>query len=156
MNPRFHRLVGAILGLWAVVALGGCGPSGPTAQFSHIKGAKIKGVLMQNGKPIKFLPDEMITVSFNAAGEATAGAAAGGGDVKAEDGTFGIAGPSNQGIPPGKYQVLVSADIYGGANGNPNRFEALAKKKPPLTVEVGADEGQTFEIDIGKWTATKK
>jgi hypothetical protein len=157
MNIRSRGRAGAALGALAAVLLGGCGRGDdPTAQFSHVKGAKVKGVLLQNGKPIKFLPNEMITVSLTAAGDPSGAAAAGGGDVNAEDGTFAIPGPSNQGLPPGKYQVLVSADIYGGASGNPNRFEVLAKKKPPLTVDVGAEDGQTFEIDIGKWTATRK
>jgi hypothetical protein len=142
----------------ATFIVAGCGNSNdPTAQFRHIKGATVSGVVVQNGKPIKPMENETISVSLCSVGEQQAGVLpAGGSEIKPDDGGFTILGPSSQGIPAGKYRVMVSADIYGGASGNPNRFEALAKKTPPLTVEVGPEDGQAFEIDIGKWTAKKR
>jgi hypothetical protein len=106
-----------------------------------------------NGQPLKFLPQEEIVVSFS---PADAGAKAGGatGPVKAEDGTFTVATPQGQGLSPGKYQIRVSSQIYGGDG--KDRFAEFFEEAGPLAAEVADKDGQTFIIDLGKKTVTKQ
>jgi hypothetical protein len=130
----------------AALVAAGCGKGG-------VRGVKVQGEVLQNGKPIPFLRGEEITVGFSREvepGEKPFGAPA---KVKPEDGTFTVAGPSGKGIPPGKYRIQLTSDIYGSDRGD--RFEALfdAKaKRPPLVADVGPDGEQTFVIDVGQWT----
>lgn len=110
---------------------------------------KVKGVLLFNGKALKVLKDESIMVGFSKDGIGTTA------EVKAEDATFEINGPTDDGIPPGTYKISVSSQIYGGDGRN--RFEAMFDaQKTSLTADVGDANGQMFEIDLGKKTVTKK
>src|SRR5262249_7800881 len=109
---------------------------------------------LQNGQPIQILPSEDVIVGFSQeapSGQKPIGAS---GIVKPEDGTFTVAGPGGKGIPPGKYRISLSSQVNG--SNDKSRFEALfSPQKPPLTVDVGPEKGQTFRIDIGQWTVTK-
>ena len=119
------------------------------------KGVRVKGRVLENGQPIKFLPSEDMMVGFSQEappGQTPVGAS---GSVKPQDGTFVITGPSGRGLPPGRYRISVFSQIYGGSDRN--RFEALfGSKKPPLYAEVNSDRGQTFTIDLGAWSVTKQ
>jgi hypothetical protein len=134
----------------ATLVAAGCGKGG-------VRGVKVKGEVLQNGQPIKFLPSEEITVGFSREvepGQQPFGAPA---KVKPEDGTFTVDGPSGKGIPPGKYRIQLTSDIYGSDRGD--RFEPLfdaRAKRPPLVADVGPEEGQTFVIDVGQWTVQKR
>lgn len=139
----------------ATTAAAGCGSATPVGK--EVKGVKVQGVLLENGKPIKFKQDETIRVSVSQGdGEAQIASVA---DVKPEDGSFTIEGPTNQGIPPGKYTIQVEGEVYGAEE--PDRFARLfdpeeGTARPPLVVEVGAAEGQTITVDVGKWKASVK
>lgn len=132
----------------AIVVIAGCG------QGDSIHGVMVKGQVLQSGQPLKVLPGEEITVTFfraAPAGQKPVGASA---IVKPEDATFTIEGPSHHGIPAGSYHISLSSQV-AGVYDREDRFVAVFKKKSPLTAEVGPEEGQTFTIDLGKWTVTK-
>jgi hypothetical protein len=130
-------------------AIGGCGKG------DRVRGVTIRGQVLQNGQPIPFLPSEEITVGFSSEAPPDQAAFGTSASVKSKDGTFTMSGPSGAGIPPGTYRVSLSSQIYGGSDGN--RFEAVfEERRPPLMAEVGSEKGQTFVIDVGKWTVTKQ
>lgn len=150
-------LASVALGL-ALVVFSGCGGSGSSGP--EVKGAKVSGVLLFNGKPIEFQEMETITISFESGeGESQIATSA---EVNAEDGSFTLEGPTGQGIPAGKYRIQVVGDIYGGDE--PNRFERYFEasedvtipQPKPLNIEISESEGQNVEIDLGKWTAKLK
>jgi hypothetical protein len=131
----------------AALILGGCG--------GGVRGVNVAGQVLQNGKPIKFLPKEEISVGFSST-DTPAGqqVIAGWAPISPEDGTFTFSGPSGNGIPAGKYSVVVSSQLYQQSH---DRFEAVFDpKKPPLIVEVGPDAGQPIIIDVGTRTVTRK
>jgi hypothetical protein len=131
----------------AALLVAGCGVAGQ-------KGVTVTGQVLENGQPIKVLPAEEIMVGFSAEAPAEKQATAAWATVKPEDGTFTLSGPAGKGIPPGKYRVVVSSQLYQQSK---DRFEAVFdQNKPPLTVDVGPESGQQFLIDVGKRTATKR
>jgi hypothetical protein len=131
----------------AILAVAGCGADN--------QGVTVKGQVLQNGQPIPFLPSEDLIVGFSQevpAGQKPVGAS---GAVKPEDGTFTVNGPGGRGIPPGRYRISLSSQINGG--NDRNRFERLfSPQKQPLIAEVGPEKGQTFRIDVGRWTVTRQ
>src|SRR5262249_53098954 len=119
------------------------------------QGVKITGELQQNGASIKFLPKEDIMVGFSP--EAPAGEKAvlgASGPVKPADGTFAVSGRDNQGIPPRKYSISVSSQIYGGDG--TDRFAPLFTGKKPFIVDVGPEKGQHFIVDVSTMKVTKR
>lgn len=144
----------SFLAMCSLTVAAGCGAANPTGK--EVQGAKVGGVLLHDGKPVKFLKDETIRVSFvQGTGDAQVAASA---EVKPEDGSFAIDGPTGQGIPPGKYKVGLASDIYGGSGEeNANRFEKLFNAEvTPLTADVGTEPNQRFEIELSKRSVTKK
>jgi hypothetical protein len=131
-----------------LVALGCNKSDGP-------KGVTVHGRLVQNGQPFKALPNEDVMVGFSPVGAAPGQAAPGASSdlVKPADGSFTLTGRDKKGLPPGKYTVSLSSQV--GYSGD-NRFEKMLAGKPALVVEVGPEEGQTFIIDVDKWSATKQ
>ena len=131
----------------AALVVGGCGWGG--------RGIKVSGQVLQNGKPIRFLPKEEIMVGFSStATPAGQQVIAGWAPISPEDGTFTFSGPSGNGIPAGKYSVVVSSQLYQQSH---DRFDAVFDpKKPPLIVDVVPDAGQPIIIDVGTRTLTKK
>ena len=147
---RFGRIRYVIpVGCLATLALAGCG------QGDQIRGVMVRGQVLQNSQPIKFLAGEEIVVTFSRAapaGQKMVGASA---TVKPDDATFTVEGPSHRGIPAGAYHVSLTSQV-AGVYDREDRFVAIFKKKPPLTAEVGPEEGQTFLIDLGTWTVRKR
>jgi hypothetical protein len=116
------------------------------------KGVTIQVRVVEDGRPIKFLPDEQVSVGLSEqvpAGERGVGVNS---YIKADGGPVSMSRPGGTGIPPGKYSLSLSSQI--GYSGD-NRFEKTFAGKPPLILDVGPDEGQTFTVDIAKWTVTK-
>lgn len=139
----------------AVVAVGltGCGGAG---KADGVHGVAVKGRLLDHGKPLKLKPNEQIQVTFVSEKGGDANQVASIGDYDPETGLFEIAGPSGQGIPPGKYRVGVASRIYGGEE-DTNRFEGhFDAEVTPLEADVGAEEGQEFDVDLGTRRVTKK
>lgn len=133
----------------AVLVAAGCG------QGDQVRGVVVKGQLLQNGQPLKVLPGEEITVTFfrdAPEGQKPVGAS---GVVQAADATFTIDGPHHKGIPAGAYRVSLTSQV-AGVYDKEDRFVALSRNKPPLTAEVGSEEGQTFVVDLGAWKVTKR
>jgi hypothetical protein len=131
----------------AALVVGGCG--------GGARGVKVSGQVLQNGKPIRFLPKEEIMVGFSStvtpAGQQVI---AGWASISPEDGTFTFLGPSGNGIPPGKYNVVVNSQLYQQSH---DRFEGVFDpKKPPLIVDVVPDAGQPIIIDVGTRQVIKK
>jgi hypothetical protein len=121
----------------------------------EVRGVAVRGVLTQNGKPLKLLPDERIHVSFVDAHEAGEDRVASLAEFNPEDGTFVVNGPTGHGLPPGTYKVGIASDIEGGDG--TNRFgESFDMSVTPLRAAVGPEEGQTFEVDLGTKKVTKK
>jgi hypothetical protein len=119
------------------------------------KGVKIKGTVVLNGKPLQFLPEEEVIVSLTELESRDKGVIGSAAQAKPPDATFTIDGPKGQGLPPGKYRIIVTSQIYGGDTGD--RFEHLfSNNRPLLVAEIGAEEGQNFVIDLGKMTVTKQ
>ena len=132
----------------ALAVLAGC------SQSTQSKGVVVQVRVVENGQPLKFLKDEEILVGFSeevAAGQKGVGVM---GELKPQDATATLSRSGNTGIPPGKYRISMSGQTgYGDA---PDRWEKVFDaKKPPLIAEVGPEEGQSFTIDIARWTVTK-
>lgn len=153
MTVRIRSLF-AVVALAGVVALTGCGGD-KTASVKEYKGVPVTGTVLQGGKPIKLKPDETINVAFTLMEGSEAERAVFAADMKPEDGTFTINGPTGQGIPAGQYKVTLSSSVYGGTGDD--RFEqAFGSEGSRLMAVVGAEPGQTFVIDIGSKTLKKK
>ena len=141
---RLHQcaLVGVALGL------AGCGPS-------PVRGVKLQGQVLHDGKPLKPLSGERVWVTFEREGSG------GGKQVimtsapMQKDGTFVLEGQEKQGTPPGRYTVTLHGDFTSGEG--ENRFAALFPEGiSPFVVEVTDQPDQSFVIDVGKKTATKQ
>jgi hypothetical protein len=118
------------------------------------KGVTVAGQVLSGGQPITVLPSEEIRVGFSAEAPAGQQGIAAWATVNPKDGSFTLAGPAGKGIPPGKYHVVVSSQIYQRSE---DRFEAVfGPTKPPLTVDVGPEQGQQFIIEVGARTVTKR
>jgi hypothetical protein len=130
----------------AALVFGGCGKG--------VRGVNVAGQVLQNGKPIKLLPKEEIRVGFSSI-DTPAGqqVIAGWEPINPENGTFTFSGPSGNGIPPGKYNVFVSSQLYQQSH---DRFGAVFDAKKPPIVDVGSDPGQSIVIDVGTRTVIKK
>jgi hypothetical protein len=148
VNRRPHARTVSAVCIAAVVVVG-CTSGDPN------KGVTVRGRVVQNGRPLKFLPNEDVSIGFSAADAASGsggfGASAG---VNAADGTFTVTGRNNTGVPPGRYRVSMSSQV---GYGNVDRFEKLFDgKKPPLIVEISSGGAQAVVIDVDNWTATKE
>src|SRR5829696_781966 len=102
-NARYRA---ALLG--ALVSVAGCSSS------TEPKGVTVRVRVVENGQPLKFLPNEEILVGLSqevAAGEKGIGVT---GPLKPEDATASLSRAGRTGIPPGKYRVSMSGQIgYG-------------------------------------------
>jgi hypothetical protein len=121
----------------------------------EVKGVKVNGQLLANGKAVKMLPMEEIQVTFFEDGKPAEGRIESMAIADPATGTFTINGPSGKGIPAGRYRISLISEIYGG--GGSNRFEEVfSMETSPLVVDVGPEEGQTIVIDLGKRTAKRQ
>lgn len=141
--------IAAIVACWTAGCGGGDGP--PPTNLKDVSGAKVTGRLLQSGKPVKILKEETIRVSFVSLDDQLVASSA---EVKAEDGSFEVTGPTGKGLPPGKYKVGLSSDNYsGGTDRFADKFDSGAS---PFVAEVGPGEGQSFDVDIATGKVTKK
>jgi hypothetical protein len=147
MTHRWLRPV--VICSWLAVAclLAGCGPK-------EVKGAKLKGQVLSNGKPLKALPGERVWVTFERVEPAGGPVVMTAGQIQ-KDGTFSLEGQLKKGTPAGKYTVTIHGE-YSSGEGE-NRFAPLfAEGKNPFVAAVSDEEGQSFVIDVEKKTLTKQ
>jgi hypothetical protein len=138
--------------LVAVLAAG-CGKGGKGGGT----GARVQGRLLDNGRPVKVLPNEEVVVSFTQAGSTDPLAPRGASPIDPKDGSFAFVGPTSTVglLPPGRYRVGVASQVSGGDG--KNRFSpAFDEDRTPLVADVGPEETQAFIIDIGKKSVTKQ
>jgi hypothetical protein len=135
---------------WLGVAclLAGCGPE-------EVRGAKLNGQVLMNGKPLKPLPGEQVWVTFEHVNSGTGKQVIMTSGQVQKDGTFTLVGQVNKGTPPGQYAVTIHGE-YSSGEGE-NRFEHLFPGgKSPFIAEVTDQDGQSFVIDVGKKTIAKQ
>ena len=138
-------IVCGLLGVTGLLA--GCGPK-------EVRGAKLRGQLVKEGKPVTPQSGErQVAVTFERL-EKDGDLVIRSGGLLQKDGTFDIEGQMGKGTPPGKYGVWITAEMVGDAE---SRFAPLyASGTSPLIADVTADENQFFVVDIGTKTVTKK
>jgi hypothetical protein len=145
--------IGLPLGLLCITGIAGCGTR--SEAHSHLKdvsGVAVKVQLLQNGKPLKISKDEEIFVSFVLKSDANVVSPS---EFNPAEGTFTIPGPTGKGIPLGTYRIGLSSSDYN--KGGLDRFaDQFATDKTPLIAEVGSEEGQFFEVDVGTKRVVKK
>ncbi len=142
------RFVQLSLFLMTIVTLVGCGGASGS-------GIKVKGTLVQNGKPLQPAPKEDDTVAIVLSPTDK--------DQKLEpvsalfnhaDGTFEFKGRQNAGVPPGEYRVLLNYVPYQGESNDLFR-EQFNTDNSTLKYTVTNDKVQEIVIDVGKKTITK-
>jgi hypothetical protein len=109
-----------------------------------VRGAKVSGRLLWNDQPLQHQPTEEIVVMFSQEG-AGAGGVGSSANVKPDDGSFTIEGPTLRGVPAGRYKVTVSGRAYGQGQ---DRFEAMFAQGMVLIADVGDGDGQNLIIDL--------
>jgi hypothetical protein len=128
--------------------LTGCGPS-------EVKGSKLKGQVLMSGQPLKFLPGEHVWVTFERVGSGGGKQVIMSSGPVQKDGTFSIEGQEKKGTPPGQYTVTIHGEFSSGEG--ENRFAPLFPDgKSPFVIDVTNEPDQTFVIDVGTKTITKK
>ena len=147
-----HSVIRIGICLSALALVIGCGDSKqPNSKVKDVSGVVVKGRLVQNGKPLKLLKDEQIHVTFVLKTDEMVASPA---EFNPEDASFVVKGPTEKGLPAGSYKIGLSSDNYGGGD---DRFaEKLDLVTSPLVAEVGSEEGQYFEVDVGTKRVTKK
>jgi hypothetical protein len=141
----------ALVALAVALTTIGCGAK-PTGR--EVKGVAVSGKLLQKGQVIKLKKDESILISFILQGSDPQIATHA--EYNPDDGSFIVKGPSGQGIPPGKYKIGLTNDFYGGGDGTSRFGEEMDSEKTPLVADVGGEEGQFFEVDVGTKRVKKK
>jgi hypothetical protein len=137
----------------AVALLAGCSKGNSEGG----RGVRVQGRLLDNGRPVRPLPNEEIIVSFTRDGPADPLAPRGASPIDSKDGNFAFCGPNTTAglLPPGRYRVGVVSQVYRGDGRN--RFgPTFDEDRTPLAADVGPEEEQTFLIDIGKKTVTRQ
>jgi hypothetical protein len=146
MTHRWLRFVA--VGCWLGVAslVTGCG-------VKEVRGAKLRGKVVKDGQPVKPVSGERgVWVTFERT-ESWGGnpVIVSSGSLQ-KDGTFLIEGQGKKGTPPGKYKVMINAEVNGDGE---DRFRALFPGgQSPFAVEVTDRDDQSFVIDVGKKTIT--
>ena len=129
-------------------------------------GAKSKphGKVLMNGEPYKVDSRETLRITFVSGGEA--GKQFSTVAQVNPDGTFTVPGPTDEGVPPGKYHITVSTMMTGGPGGT---FSPAGSAAPtggdqfhgkysattttPLTCEITSANPEIV-IDVGKGTVS--
>jgi hypothetical protein len=133
----------ACLALIGSAALAGCSGGG----------VSVKGTVLQNGQAVRLGAGETLQINFvGMVGERAVLASA---SYDPADGSFAVAGPTNRGLPEGKYRIAVST-FSQGPKAQGDRFRgAFGLQNSPLVCEVGAGGGDLI-IDLGKRAVTAR
>lgn len=124
------------------------------AGCSREAGAKITGVLHNNGQPLQTSDKERVTIALiPTKKEEKSTKASPGAEFKREDATFVFVGPGAGLVPPGDYRVSVVVRTREGTDRLRDQFSA---ETSPLTYSVTVEDRQQIVIDIAKKTVTRK
>jgi hypothetical protein len=114
------------------------------------KTVKVKGSLLANGKPYTVTDKEEVMIIFFPVDLNSEEAVAAAADLNRADGTFVVRGPTNTGIPPGKYRIAVTSSWYGKDGDRFRNF--YSPDNSPLVCEVTGKSGQEITIDLARKT----
>jgi len=132
-----------------LIALAGCG--------GGVSGSKVQGKLLMNGQPYQVGQGEEFTMAF-VGNTGEGGAKLSCGVALNPDGTFAVNGPTNKGVPPGKYQITVvnMPSPYslkpGATQTDKFKDKYSSPDKTPLSVEITSATKEVV-VDLGKGTA---
>ena len=136
---------------FAVVVLAGLFS---VAGCSKERGAKITGVLVEDGQPLRLQDKENVSLSMtplvrdDASNKASPGA-----EVKRDDSSFVFVGPGLGLVPPGAYKVCLTVRPREGND----RFDGqFSHENTPLTYTVTDEPKQEIVIDVKKKSVTRK
>jgi hypothetical protein len=148
MTRRSVRLAVVCAGLGTACLLAGCGPT-------PVRGVKLKGQVVVDGKPLKPLPGERVWVTFERVGSWAGNPVIMTSATMQKDGTFVLEGQEKNGTPPGQYAVTLHGE-FSSAEGE-NRFAGLFPEgKSPFVIDVTDAENQSFVIDLSRKTIAKE
>jgi hypothetical protein len=118
------------------------------------KGAKVTGVLMENGAPLKSTDKDRVNLSLIPTQKDEKSLKANpGADFKAEDATFVFVGPAEGLVPEGTYKISV---VVRTRHGSDRLNEQFIPENTPLTYTVNSDRKQEIVIDVSKKTVMRK
>ncbi|HWG44651.1 MAG TPA: hypothetical protein VN688_17875 [Gemmataceae bacterium] len=131
-----------------LLVLAGCGEKAAVVKGTIVLPSHIKLIDTDQGK-ILFVPQEKNTPASSAT-------------ISSSDNSFVVNGPTNHGVPLGKYKIIVRFKPYPGDPSSENRAQLFARindkydeEVSKLTYEVTADSTQSITIDLIKGTVTK-
>lgn len=138
---KIHLMSIRVLAVGMMVALAGCGPSGPAAPAVF----PVKGIVKKGGQPLKG-----VTVGLYPAGGGSAKGTPGSG-VTDDAGAFEIRSTAGNGVSVGTYKLVLTAPrgeidyaSYGKKQGPPKATIEIPKK---LTAESSSD--RIVEVQSG-------
>jgi hypothetical protein len=130
----------------AVALLGGL--SAGCGGGDGVRGVPVKGTVVVNGKPLQLKGSEQLAISLVRLDGGQSVAATG--SYNPGDGSFTVAGPTNRGIPEGKYRITVSTNDYGPRSQG-DRFRGLfGANNSPLVVTLNSDNADRLVVDVGR------
>jgi hypothetical protein len=143
MSQQSAMRLAVLLCLTASIA--GCGGE---------KGAKVRGVLLEDGQPLRVAEKEGVILSLvPTQPDPESVKAQPGADFNRADSTFTFVGPGLGLVPPGEYKVCLTVRMREGED----RFGgAFALDKTPLTYVVTDDPEQEIVIDLTRKTVTRR
>ena len=135
----------AAVGLLCLAGLAGCNKE---------RGAKITGVLVEDGQPLRLMGKENVLLSMiPAQKDETSIKASPGAEFKREDSSFIFVGPGLGLVPPGEYKICLTVRPREGAD----RFDGqFSQENTPLTYTVTDEPKQELVIDVKKPSVTRK
>jgi hypothetical protein len=110
------------------------------------KVAHVSGRVLEGGQPYK-PTDEMVALLFTRLESSMTLSVS-----IQKDGTFVVFGPSNEGLPPGKYKVGYFSDIEGGRR---KRIKDLPTDKSSLELDLAAGDKVRITVDLLNGTMTR-
>ncbi len=118
------------------------------------KGAKITGVVVENGQPVQISAKERVMLSMVPVHKDEKSIKANpGADFKREDATFIFVGPGLGLLPPGDYKVCLTV----WSRDTPDRYNGqFSPENTPLTYAVTHESKQEIVIDVEKKSVTRK
>jgi hypothetical protein len=116
----------------------------------------LKGELQKNGQPYVFADGEEMQINLvgeDPSGKPLTSAA----EIDKQDATFRFKGPTGEGIPPGKYKITLTSQLFSGPKAEGDRFAgAFSPERTPLSCAVTTARDQQITIDVMQKKVTAK